>query len=111
MAIVVATLRAELEGITHKQVQGGASMLQKFWQKQKEGKEAELSSSEAKLGVLQAKADQVRQANENFERAKADTQAKMQALEEAGRVAGMAKRIQEEAAKIAKASSPEDQED
>ena len=52
----------------------------------------------------------MRQAKENFERAKADTQAKEQALEEAGRVAGVAKKIQEEAAKIAKATSPEDHE-
>ena len=80
-----------------------------FWQQQKAGKEEELRTGEASLGVLQAKADAVRQAKENFERATADSQAKEQALEEAGRAAGEAKRIQEEAANIAKATSPENE--
>lgn len=103
MAVIVNSLRAELLGITHMQDQNGVTPLyRKFWQQQREAKAAELSSSEEKLGVLQAKADQAQRANDNFERAKADTQAKLQALEEAERVAGMAKQIQEESAKIAK---------
>ena len=68
MAIAVNTLRAELESIIHNaSLAGGASRLRNFWQQQKEGKEEELRIGEAKLGVLQAKADAVRQAKEHFE--------------------------------------------
>ena len=69
--------------------------LRTFWQQQKVGKEEELRTGEASLGVLKAEADAARQAKKQIERVIADSQAKEQALEEAGRVVGEAKRIQE----------------